>query len=75
MQRCQRLAIDLGVGDEDALRYQRLVLLFEVDVELRPDKCHDSLLIGFGTHDEHLVSEVEDGIAVRDEQLTLMNQS
>ena len=75
VHRGQCLTVDLRIGDQDTLRYEGLVLLFEVDVELRTDKGHDGLLVSLGTHDEHLVAHVEDGITVRDTQFTLMYQT
>ena len=60
------LAIDTGVGNQDTLGYQRLVRLFEVDVELRSDECHDGFLVSLGTDDQHLITQVEDSVTVRD---------
>ena len=71
----QRLAVDTGVGDEDTLRDERLVLLLEVNVQLGTDKGHDSLLVSFGTDNQHLVAQVENSIAVRNAQLALVNQT
>ena len=71
MHAAQRLAVNLRVGNENALGNQRLVLLFEVDVEFRTDEGHDGFLVGFGTHDEHLVAQVEHGVAVGDDELAI----
>ena len=72
MHRAQRLAIDGGVGDQDALRHQGLVTLLKVDVEFRADECHDGLLVSLSTYNEHLVTDMKDGIAVGDAELTLV---
>ena len=75
VHRCKRLAIDLRVGDKDALGYQRLVLLLKVDVELRTDEGHDGLLISLGADHQHLVAYMEDGVAVGDADFTVVNET
>ena len=75
VQRCKCLTVYLRIGNNNTLRYHWLILLLKVDVELRSDKGSDSLLIGLGTNKQHLVAKVENSIAVRDKQLTLVNQT
>ena len=75
VQRCKCLTVYLRIGNNNTLRNHWLILLLEVDVELRSDKGSDSLLIGLGTNNQHLIAKVEDSIAVRDKQLTLVNQT
>ena len=69
------LAVDLWIGDKDALTCQRLVLLLEVDVEFRTDKGHNGFLISLSADNQHLVAHMEDGIAVGDTKLSLMNEA
>ena len=71
----ERLAVDLRVGNENPFAGQRLVLLFEVDVDFRTYEGCDGLLVCLCTDDEHLVALVEDGITVRDAQFTLVNET
>ena len=71
----QRFTVHSRVGDEDTLRYQRLVLLFKVNVKFRTDESHDSLLVSLCTDDEHLVADMEDGVTVRDAEFALMDET
>ena len=75
MHLSERLAVDAGIGHKDALRHQRLILLLKVDVELRADESHNGLLVGFSTDDEHLVAQMEHGVAIRNRQLALMHKT
>ena len=75
MHRRERLTVDFRVGDEDTLGYQRLVLLFKVDVEFRTDKGRDGLLVSLCADDEHLVALMEDGVAVGNAQFALVYQT
>ena len=72
VHRGQRLAVDFRIGDEHPFADHRLVLLLEVDVDLGTDEGGDGFLVGFGADDEHLVAQVEDGVAVGNRQLALM---
>ena len=69
---CQRLTVDLRIGDEDTLGYQRLILLLEVDVDLWTNECHDGLVVGLGTYHQHLVAYVEYGVAVGDGEFAIV---
>ena len=75
VQRRQRLAVHLRIGNQDALRYQWLVLLLKVNVQFRTDKCHDSLLVSLCTYYQHLVAQVENSVAVGNAQFSFMDQS
>ena len=71
----QRLAVDFRIGDQYALRYQRLVLLFEIDINLWTDEGCNGFLISLGTDNKHLVSNVEYRLAVRDGQFSIVNDA
>ena len=71
----ERLAVDAGIGDEDTLGDQRLVLLLEVDVDFWTDECHNGLVVSLGRDDEHLVAHVQHRIAVRDRQLAILHDA
>ena len=71
----QRLAVDFRIGNQDALGHQRLVLLLEVNVDLRTDEGHDGLVVSLGTDNEHLVAYVEYRLAVRNGQFAVVNNA
>ena len=71
----ERFSVDAWVRHKDTFRNKRLVLLFKVDVEFWANKSHDGLLVGLGTYDEHLVAQMENGVAVGDGQLALVYQT
>ena len=59
------LAIHCRIGNYDALRHHRplLVSKLPVNFNLRANKRLDGLSIGLGTDDLHLVVELEYGVA------------
>ena len=73
----QGLTVHRGIGNYNTLRHQRLLLIIlrERIVDSRADKRADSFSVVLGTHDIHLIIQIENSILVRNHDLAIVKQT
>ena len=75
MHLSERLAVHGRLGNKDVLADHRHVLFLPFDALFRSDEDTDCLCIVLSTSDEHLVPLVDNGVTIRDADVTILQDT